>query len=115
MADREKLAWKIARDLFGQDAEDNVALIQGDLEEFADAAVVACDSIAAYIGQPDIDRSLLPGETYEFIAEIERKARLDEAKWWEPLVGAVDPDHPEGRSEKCMYCQRIAELGGTNG
>lgn len=39
-----------------------------------------------------------------------RLARLDEAKWWEHLVSADNPDHPEGFLEGCMYCERIAKL-----
>lgn len=36
--------------------------------------------------------------------------RLDEAKWWEHLVGAVQPNHPEGFHPDCIYCRRIAAI-----
>ena len=39
------------------------------------------------------------------VAEAERKARLEEARWWEHLVPEIDHAEPD-----CMYCKRIAAL-----
>jgi hypothetical protein len=47
------------------------------------------------------------------IAELRESllvARLEEARWWEHLVGYIKPDHSENHDPDCMYCQRIAEL-----
>jgi hypothetical protein len=44
------------------------------------------------------------------LAKHDAAVRLEEAKWWEHLVGVVEPNHPDGHSETCMYCQRLATL-----
>jgi len=49
-------------------------------------------------------------ELERIAASFAARVRLSEAKWWEHLVGAVEPNHPEGRSETCMYCEHIVEL-----
>lgn len=54
--------------------------------------------------------ALLP-EAGKLLAERERLARLEEAEWWEHLVGAQH--QLEGRHEcepDCMYCEHIAAL-----
>ena len=71
-----EIAEKIARDLFGNDAEDNIPLILGDLlESPVHAAVVACDSIAKHIRKEGIDYALLPSEVYEFEAAVSAGVR----------------------------------------
>ena len=56
------------------------------------------------------DASKTVREKTQILADALRDARLDEAKWWEHLVGAVDSNHPESRSPDCIYCARIAAL-----
>ena len=63
----------------------------------------ACNQIAQAIHS-------LPLSGGDALARVRLEARIEEAHWWEHLVGFTEPDHPERHSEECLYCERIAEL-----
>jgi hypothetical protein len=56
-----------------------------------------------------IKREILALSAPDALARHDAAVRLEEAKWWEHLVGN-DPHAHSGDDRPCMYCERIAAL-----
>lgn len=103
---REAVLQLVTRRLSGLDGHEMFCETHNDVSAAGQPAKIPgpCDCLVSKIGSLTLSPS-----SQQALERHDALVRLDEAKWWEHLVGNLKPEHSIDHDPDCIYCQRIAE------